>query len=77
MSRRFALLDALLLAGIGCASTATPPSPMLSPATTIHEAGMVDIRSLVPDLSHDIRYFGSDNFVGAPVDGNLLAHPSP
>lgn len=32
---------------------------------------MVDIRSLVPDLSHDIRYFGSDNFVGAPVDGYL------
>lgn len=30
---------------------------------------MVDIRRLVPDIEHDIRYFGSDNFVGARVDG--------
>ena len=30
---------------------------------------MVDLRSLVPDIAQDIRYFGSDNFVGAPVDG--------
>jgi len=34
-------------------------------------AGMVDIRSLVPDMSQDIRYFGSNNFVGASVDGYL------
>jgi CubicO group peptidase (beta-lactamase class C family) len=33
------------------------------------EAGMVDIRSLVPDMSQAIAYAGSDNFVGAPVDG--------
>ena len=43
--------------------------PMLSPARTMAEAGMVDIRSLVPDLSQQIAYAGSDNFVGAPVDG--------
>ena len=30
---------------------------------------MVDIRSLVPDIAQDIRYFGSENFVGARVDG--------
>ena len=30
---------------------------------------MVDIRSLVPDIAQDIRYFGGDNFVGRPVDG--------
>ena len=76
VSKRFALLAALLLAGIVCASTATQPSATLSPATTIHDADMVDIRSQTPDLSHDIRYLGSDNFVGAPIDGNLLAHPS-
>ncbi|WP_374556118.1 serine hydrolase [Thermomonas sp.] len=35
----------------------------------MEEAGLVDIRTLVPDLSQDIRYFGSDNFVGARVDG--------
>ncbi len=32
---------------------------------------MVDIRSLVPDLSQDIRYFGNNNFVGVSVDGYL------
>ena len=35
----------------------------------MEEAGLVDLRSLVPDLSQDIKYFGRDNFVGAPVDG--------
>lgn len=30
---------------------------------------MVDIRAVVPDIAQDIRYAGSDNFVGAPVDG--------
>ena len=30
---------------------------------------MVDIRSLVPDIAQDMRYFGSENFVGARVDG--------
>src|SRR5690606_18978523 len=36
---------------------------------TMAEAGMVDIRTLVPGIAQDIRYFGSDNFVGARVDG--------
>ena len=43
--------------------------PHVSTATTMEQAGMVDIRSLVPDLSQEIAYSGSDNFVGAPVDG--------
>ena len=43
--------------------------PRLSDATTRAQAGMVDIRSLVPDISQAIAYAGSDNFVGAPVDG--------
>lgn len=30
---------------------------------------MVDIRGLVPDIAQDIKYYGRDNFVGAPVDG--------
>ena len=32
-------------------------------------AGMVDIRSLVPDIAENIHYAGSDNFTGAPVPG--------
>ena len=30
---------------------------------------LVDIATLVPDIALDIRYAGSDNFVGAPIDG--------
>ena len=64
-----AWLLAALLGLAGCASTPAPTGPVLSPAATIDEAGMVDLRALVPDLSQEIRYFGSENFVGAPVDG--------
>ncbi|WP_240906157.1 M15 family metallopeptidase [Thermomonas sp. HDW16] len=63
------MLAALLLAAIGCTSTAKQPGSVLSPAATMQEADMVDIRSLVPDIAQDIKYFGSDNFVGVPVDG--------
>ena len=56
----------LLLAG--CATT-TPGSPTLSPATTADAAGLVDVRTLVPDIVLEMRYAGSDNFTGAPVDG--------
>lgn len=41
----------------------------VSGATTPDAAGLVDIRTLVPDIDLDIRYAGSDNFIGAPVDG--------
>ena len=64
-----AVATALLLCLAGCASA--PAAPALSPATTMEQAGMVDIRSLVPDMAQEIRYFGSDNFIGAPVDGYL------
>ena len=72
VARRVALLLAAL-AVTACATAPAPPAstPLLSPATSIEAAGMVDVRALVPDLSQDIRYFGSDNFVGAPVDGYL------
>lgn len=46
-------------------------APRLSPATTAAEAGLVDVRQLVPDIAEDIKYAGSDNFVGTPVDGYL------
>lgn len=41
----------------------------VSKATTMEQAGLVDIRGLVPDLSQAIAYAGHDNFVGEPVDG--------
>jgi len=42
-----------------------------SPARTATDAGLVDIRTRVPDIAEDIKYAGRDNFVGAPVDGYL------
>jgi D-alanyl-D-alanine dipeptidase len=55
---------------IAACSTGTPaPATLVSSATTFAQAGLVDIRSLVPDIAEDIRYAGADNFVGVPVDG--------
>jgi D-alanyl-D-alanine dipeptidase len=50
----------------GCASA---PKMRVSPATTPQAAALVDLRTLVPDIDLDIRYAGSNNFVGAPIDG--------
>ena len=47
--------------------------PRMSLAKTAADAGLVDIRTLVPDIAEDIHYAGSDNFVGRPVDGYLAA----
>ena len=62
-----ALVAAVLLACVSAVHAGD--APVLSPARTLQETGMVDLRTLVPDLSQDIRYSGSDNFVGAPIDG--------
>lgn len=71
---RIAAPDTMFVSQLACAillmaSCATTPSVKTSPATTPAEAGLVDIRSLVPDIAQDIRYADSDNFVGTPVDG--------
>jgi zinc D-Ala-D-Ala dipeptidase len=57
----------LMLAG--CAGRMA--TPLMSPTTTAAEAGLVDISTLVPHMVLEIRYAGSDNFVGAPVEGYL------
>lgn len=60
-----AVLVALLFSGC-----VTGPGPVrVSAATTPAEAGLVDMRALVPDIAQDIRYAGAGNFVGAPIDG--------
>ena len=60
----------MLAACLQIAQAAEPP-PQLSSAKTAAEANLVDIRSLVPDIAEDIKYAGSDNFVGRPVHGYL------
>ena len=48
---------------------ATAATPTISDATTPQQAGLVDITTLVPDIQLDMRYVGSNNFVGKPVRG--------
>jgi len=63
---------ACTLATIATTASADAP-PTISPAKTMAEAGMVDIRSLVPGMAENIHYAGSDNFTGAPVPGYKAA----
>ncbi|MEP6899732.1 MAG: M15 family metallopeptidase [Rhodanobacter sp.] len=64
----------LLLAAIALSFGARADQPpQLSTARTTKAAGLVDIRTLVPDIAEDIHYAGSDNFVGRPVDGYRAA----
>jgi D-alanyl-D-alanine dipeptidase len=63
--RRWLAAAAALLLG-GCAAPA--PKPPVATGT-LEQAGLIDIRTVVPDIAEDIKYAGSDNFVGAPVDG--------
>jgi D-alanyl-D-alanine dipeptidase len=72
VGKRMMILVACLLALTAAAASADTP-PQISPAKTMAEAGMVDIRSLVPDIAENIHYAGSDNFTGAPVPGYKAA----
>lgn len=72
MIKHTACILAVALAAIATAANADAP-PQISPAKTMAQAGMVDIRSLVPDMAENIHYAGSDNFTGAPVPGYKAA----
>lgn len=63
--RALASLALFLFAGAAM-GVGTPP---VSPARTPQEAGLTDIRQLVPDIAESIYYATSDNFTGAAVDG--------
>ncbi|HEY8587740.1 MAG TPA: M15 family metallopeptidase [Rhodanobacter sp.] len=69
MNRPLAMLALLVM--LGSASTRAQAPPTLSSASTADEAGLIDVRALVPDIAQDIKYAGSDNFTGTPVDGYL------
>ena len=51
------------------ASAKVLAAPVVSEATTPEQAGLVDITTLAPGIELDIRYVGSNNFVGKPVRG--------
>ena len=68
-ARSLAAPVALTAAWLLAACAATGDTADASPARTPAGAGLVDVQALVPDVDLDIRYAGSDNFVGAPIDG--------
>lgn len=47
----------------------TGPSVRVSAAVDAEAAGMVDVATLAPDIRIDMRYAGTDNFIGDRVDG--------
>ena len=61
----FTLIALMLLGASHAASADRPPLP----------AGFVYLDEAVPGVLVDLRYYGSDNFVGRPVDG--YGHPYP
>lgn len=72
----FSRLSPIVLAAIaawpvaGCQSGPQAGVPAL-PDPTIRPAAIVDVTNVVGDLELDIRYAGSDNFVGEIVDAYL------
>lgn len=59
----------VLVALASCANVSTKGAPEVDDARTPEEAGFVSMRTLVPDLRMEIRYAGSQNFVGTPIEG--------
>lgn len=61
-------------------SSTHAPAPQVPPVSTqARAAGLVDIRTVVPDAIVDLRYATSNNFVGVPLypaDARCLVHQS-
>jgi D-alanyl-D-alanine dipeptidase len=73
MTARWLGIPALAWLLAACASTQPGKQPVaemqVADADTPEAAGMVDIRTLVPDIDLEMRYASDDNFVGTRVDG--------
>lgn len=63
------ILPAIAAAAFLVACATRAPTMHIDNAATPGAAGMLDIRSLAPDIDLEMRYAGSDNFIGSPVDG--------
>ena len=44
---------------------------LLLSSTAVADYPLVDIKTVAPSIVVEMRYFGSDNFVGRPIDGYL------
>jgi D-alanyl-D-alanine dipeptidase len=63
------LVAPLLALGWALLAATAAAAPQLSQARNAAEAGLVDFGALVPDVIVDMRYAGSNNFVGQRIDG--------
>ncbi|MCC4601078.1 M15 family metallopeptidase [Xanthomonas melonis] len=59
----------LAAAAAACVCGSAIPGPVVSPATTAAQAGLIDVATLAPDIAVDMRYARSDNFTGQVVPG--------
>ena len=75
------LVVAAYTAGFGATAvvSASPPPPIPPVSDQARAAGLVDVRTVVPDAVIDLRYATSNNFVGVPMypaDARCLVHES-
>ena len=76
---RIVIAVAALLAGSCAGAAATPGSQVPELSDQARAAGFVDVRSVVPDATIDLRYATANNFVGQqlyPADARCLVHES-
>lgn len=60
------LLSSLLLA-LSCCTTASAAAPLARPDD------IIELHDIAPDIAEDIRYHGSNNFIGRPIAGYRAA----
>jgi len=80
MHRRVLAVLAALCTAICAAPGAAVASPAVPPVSdAARAAGLVDVRTVVPDAVIDLRYATPNNFVGVPLyppDARCLVHES-
>lgn len=63
-----AFSDSISFDSVEASAASIPAAPLLP-----EPANLIDLASYIPELVLDIRYFGTNNFVGEPIDGYLSA----
>lgn len=74
-----ALLAGAAVAWSAWSASASPDRPVPPVSDAASAAGLVDVRTMVPDAIVDLRYATANNFVGAqmyPADARCLIHES-
>lgn len=73
------LLTAVLAVALPAVANAAPDPGVPPVSAQAAEAGLIDVRTVVPDAIIDLRYATANNFLGAPVyppDARCLVHES-